>query len=89
MCNLSNLYSITTQENAEASPFGNQGGIWRTVPLSDNADPAPRKIEIYTGLGWYIFFVRTRRGEICPLYARNEKGEELPLGETNVLTAHA
>ncbi len=87
MCNLSNLYHYTEPEDTGPSPFPKQGGIWRTVPLESSADATPRKIEIFTGLGWYAFFVRNARGEICPLYAKDEKGEDYPLGETNILTA--
>ena len=87
MCNLSNLYHYTEPEDTGPSPFPKQGGVWRTVPLENSPDAKQRKIDLFTGLGWYAFFVRNGRGEICPLYAKDEKGEDYPLGETNVLTS--
>ncbi len=87
MCNLSNLYHFTEPEETGPSPFPKQGGVWRTVPLDNSADGPPRKIEIFSGLGWYAFFVRNARGEICPLFAKDANGGDYPLGETNILTS--
>jgi serine/threonine protein kinase len=85
ICNLTNHYQLEQAPEA-GDPFSLMAsGEWRTEKLEDSQSGA-KQIPLYTGLGWYVLFMRTSRGD-KPLYERNGRGEEFPLGTVNLCTA--
>ncbi|HEV2972786.1 MAG TPA: serine/threonine-protein kinase [Pirellulales bacterium] len=87
MCNLTDHYNIDEAAKPDDDPFAAAKNEWRTVLMRPNATAAERRISLHVGLGWYAFFVRTPRGDVHPLFVRDEQGEDIMLGETNVFTS--